>query len=188
MLKPFLLNCGICSFLLNCHSKVMLRALQSKTATHQYNNSITHLNVKAKQRQSYCQHCTIWKAAKQQTKVCQPKLLLFNASISHNSSSKRVLPQYSPYSLFRMKHVCAAALFHVCARAAVYSSLFGSGPPRSCIGKQTAHGARLGPQGGGGWTRIRPEVAVAAKKKVGFFFSKNFLSPVAGQVVDVGAC
>ena len=63
-----------------------------------------------------------------------------------------------------MKHVCAAALFHVCARAAVYSSLFGSGPPRSCIGKQTAHGAGLGPQGGGGWTRIRPEVAVAAKE------------------------
>ena len=124
-----------------------------------------------------------------------------------------------------MKHVCAAALFHVCARAAVYSSLFGSGPPRSCIGKQTAHGARLGPQGGGGWTRIRPEVAVAAKKKSDFFFKKFsksrgrpssrcrsvlarrgcpapsrscfrsdrrkkvkfFLSPVAGQVVDVRA-
>ena len=102
-----------------------------------------------------------------QKSVSQPKLLLlFSTSILHNSSSKRVLPQYSPYSLFRMKHVCAAALFHVCARAAVYSSLFAPGPPRSCIGKQTAHGARLGPQGGGGWTRIRPEVAVAAKEYI----------------------
>ena len=26
------------------------------------------------------------------------------------------------------------------------------------------------------------------EKKVGFFFQKNFISPVAGQVVDVGAC
>ena len=107
------------------------------------------------------QYIHMYVKAKQQTKVCQPKLLLlFSTSILHNSSSKRVLPQYSPYSLFRMKHVCAAALFHVCARAAVYSSLFGSGPARSCIGKRTASGARLGPRGGGGRTRI--QVAVAA--------------------------
>ena len=56
---------------------------------------------------------------------------------------------------------------------------------RKCIGKQTASGARLGPRGGGGRTRI--QVAVAKKKSLKMFLSIFFLSPVAGQVVDVGA-
>merc|ERR1712020_484863 len=134
-----------------------------------------------------------------------------------------------------MKHVCAAALFHVCARAAVYSTLFGSGPARSCIGKRTASGARLGPRGGGGCSfffffkppnhpqqpapplplplPFRPKLAVnpctspwRAKQSMSErlgpadcpapsrsrFLSdrkkmKIFLSPVAGQAVDVGA-
>ena len=163
--------------------------------------------------------------AKQQTKVCQPKLLLlFSTSILHNSSSKRVLPQYSPYSLFRMKHVCAAALFHVCARAAVYSSLFGSGSKpqvhREANRKWCATGAsgrrRADTDTGGGGekkkfenvfvdffskSRGRPSSRCRSvlsrrgcpalsrspfrsdrKKKV-----KIFLSPVAGQAVDVGA-
>ena len=84
------------------------------------------------------------------------------------------------------------APFHVCARAAVYSSLFGSGPPRSCIGKQTAHGAPLGPRAGGVWTRIQVVVAASVgggggEKKMEIFLSIFFLSPVAVQVVDVGA-